>query len=315
MASISKKVIWYLTNKSFRFSMNNKWGFYRNMDDEEFLKKSYFAYTGRELDINNPQTFNEKLQWLKLNDRNELYISLVDKYESKKYVKELLGEQFIIPNIGVWDTYDDIEFDELPNQFVLKCTHDSGGLIICRDKSKLDYNYTEKKIKRSLSRNYFWVGREWPYKGVRPRVIAEQYMEDENCSCESGLTDYKFFCFNGEPRFIYISKGLENHATASISFYDLDGNELYFHRSDYRQFHNCVFPPNFNEMTEIARKLAKSIGCDFVRIDLYSINNRIYFSEITFSPCSGIIPFEPKEADAELGKLLVLHKDKLAENT
>ena len=172
------------------------------MSDERYLKWVYKLSFDKKLDLEDPQTFNEKLQWLKINDRRPLYVQLVDKYKVKKYVAEVLGEEYIIPTLGVWDRFEDIDFDKLPDQFVLKCTHDSGGLAICRDKSTFDKKAAEKKIKRSLKSNFFWRGREWPYKNVKPRIIAEQYMYDGS----GDLADYKIHNFNGETKFILVCR-------------------------------------------------------------------------------------------------------------
>ncbi|MBQ4515412.1 MAG: glycosyl transferase [Clostridia bacterium] len=277
--------------------------------DRKFLKLLYRINFGKKLNLDNPQSFNEKMQWLKLYDRNPIYTTMVDKYEVKQYVADKIGEEYIIPTLGVWDKFEDIDFDKLPQQFVLKCTHDSGGLVICRDKSKLDIDSARKKITRCLERNYFSSSREWPYKNVKPRIIAEKFMQesDENELTVKGLVDYKFFCFNGAPEWLYISKGLENHSTARISFFDLDGKEMPFRRRDYAPFDTELkLPENYEQMKKIAEKLAKEVNNAFVRIDLYSINNNIYFSEITFSPCSGMIPFEPEEWDLKLGEYIKL---------
>lgn len=262
--------------------------------------------TGEKMDWKNPKTFNQKLQWLKLYNRRPEYTTMVDKYEVKKYVAERIGEEYIIPTLGVWDRFEDIDFDALPDQFVLKCTHDSGGLIIVRDKSKLDKEAARKMFRVALNRNHYSVNREWPYKNVKPRIIAEQYMEDES---GNGLRDYKFFTFNGETRFLYLSEGLENHATASISFYDLEGNEMPFRRSDFKPFEKTPpMPANFADMVVLSNRLAKQVDAPFVRCDFYSINGRVYFSEITFFPCGGALPFEPAEWDKTLGEWIKLPK-------
>ncbi len=273
--------------------------------DKQYIQIIYRMRMGKWLNLKNPQTFNEKLQWLKLNDRKPSYTMMVDKYEVKKYVADIIGEEYIIPTLGVWDRFEDIDFDSLPNQFVLKCTHDSGGLIIVRDKSKMDMEAAREKINKCLKINYYWHGREWPYKNVKPRIIAEKYMEGDQAG-DRGLTDYKFFCFNGKPNVLYISRGLEHHPTAEISFYGMDGLERPFHRKDYKPYHNAKIPSNFEEMKEIAERLANAVGCPFIRIDLYSISGKVYFSEITFSTCNGMLPFEPISADGELGKELCL---------
>ena len=279
--------------------------FLKGMSDEKYLKMIFKDKMGYPLDLEKPKTFNEKLQWLKLHDRKPIYTTMVDKYDAKKYVADIIGEEYIIPTLGVWDSFDDIDFDALPEQFVLKCTHDSGGLVICRNKSKLNKGHVRKIIERCLKRNYYWGSREWPYKNVKPRIIAEAYMEDENEA--KGLTDYKFFCFGGEAKMIYVSQGLEDHSTASISFYDMEGKQMPFRRSDFKPMkEGFPVPENFREMTEVANQLAEKIPCPFSRVDLYSVNGNIYFSEITFSPCSGMIPFEPKEWDLKLGEWIDL---------
>jgi hypothetical protein len=264
---------------------------------------------GNRLELKSPTTFNEKLQWLKIHDRKPEYTAMVDKYEVKRLVAEKIGEQYIIKTLGIWNSFDEIVFSKLPERFVLKCTHDSGGLVICRNKSTLEKAKVKEKIGRSMAQNYYWASREWPYKDVKPRIIAEEYMEDGVAS--SGLTDYKFFCFNNEAKMLYVSQGLENHTTAKISFYDLDGREMPFHRSDYRPVGaEMTLPDNYPEMLEKANVLAKCVNSPFVRIDLYSVEGKIYFSEITFSPCSGMISFAPTEWDKKLGEWIVLPSEK-----
>lgn len=297
------KIIRYLMDERYRWSVNEDLGFLRFLPDELYLKKKFIYALGYELNLEKPKTFNEKIQWLKLNNRDPRFTSMVDKYEGKIFVSQSIGKDHIIPTIGVWDDFDDIDFSTLPNQFVLKCTHDSGGLVICRDKNSFDITMARDVITHSLKRNFYYYGREWPYKHVKPRIIAEAYMEQED---GTSLVDYKFFCFNGVPQFLYVSRGLEYHPTAKIGFYDMNGNEMPFHRSDYKPYHGAKMPNNFDEMKVVAKKLAEKVDCPFVRIDLYSINGNIYFSEITFSPCSGMLPFEPTSADEELGKLIKL---------
>lgn len=257
------------------------------------------------LNLKKPTTFNEKLQWLKLNDRNDLYTKLADKYAVREYVRSILGEKHLVPLYGVWDKTEDIDWDCLPDKFVLKCTHDGGSVIVCRNKETLNKTAVMEKLGKALKRNAYSYGREWPYKNIRPRIIAEKYLDNGD---ERGLIDYKFYCFGGELRYLYISKGLENHATANINFYDLDGNRAPFQRTDYPQAGNdYVLTWNFNIMIEYARKIAKRINNSFVRVDFYNIGKRaIYFSEITFTPCSGYMKMKPEEWDRKLGKLIVL---------
>ena len=241
----------YITDTNYRFYMNSSWGLCNHLDDETYLKRLFRARMGKELNLNNPQTFNEKLQWLKLYDRKPIYTTMVDKYAAKKYVADIIGEEYVIPTLGVWDKFEDIDFEALPDQFVLKCTHDSGGLVVCRSKSSLDKFKVKRMIERALATDYYLTGREWPYKNVPRKIIAEKYMEDNETQ---ELRDYKFFCFNHEPKFLYISRGLEYHPTAEISFYDLTGNELPFHRSDYKPFHNAIVSDQFDNMKKIAGK-------------------------------------------------------------
>ena len=278
----------------------------RFIPDKLYLSLVFYKHFKHFPSFKNPQTFNEKIQWLKLYDRNPDYTKMVDKYAVKQYIAETIGSQYVIPTLGVWDRFEDIDFDKLPNRFVLKCTHDSGGVIICKDKSSFDIEAAREKITRNLGRNLYYYGREWPYKNVKPRIIAEKYMESES---DQELTDYKWFCFNGEPQFLYISHGLANHETATIDFYDIQHNRMPFKRTDYKSSTTDAPKPRcHSEMIEVAKKLSKDIP--FVRIDLYEINGKVYFSEITFSPCAGWLPFDPPEWDLTLGKYIRLPEKK-----
>lgn len=284
----------------------DRMGFLNWMSDELYLKIAYYNAFSYKLDLNNPLTFNEKLQWLKLHDRKPEYTDMVDKYLAKKYVANVIGKDHIIPTLGVWNSFDEIDFDKLPTRFVLKCTHDSGGLVVCKDKSKIDKKAARKKIEKSMRTNYYESGREWPYKNVMPQIIAEEYMEDAS---GNGLNDYKFYCFDGEPKYLYVSNGMDNHETARLSFLTMNWEKAPFGRSDYREFE--VLPPKpkmFDEMVKIAKSL--SSGHPFLRVDLYEINGQVYFSELTFSPCSGFMPFVPREWDEKLGELVNIEKVK-----
>lgn len=275
------------------------------MDDESYLKLSYKVLMGKKLDLNNPKKFSEKLQWLKLNDRQDIYTTMVDKYEVKEYVARKIGDEYIIPTLEVYSSFDEIDFSKLPENFVLKCTHDSGGNIVCRDKSKLDFLKSKKKIESTMKKNFYYAAREWPYKNVKPRIIVEQFMKDEKQ--RNGLIDYKFYCFHGKPQFLYVSEGLENHSTAKISFLNLDYSFADFQRPDYQHFRKLpVKPVNYNKMIEIATKLSQNIP--FVRVDLYEINNKVYFSELTFSPCGGFMKFEPEKYDEKIGEMIDLNQ-------
>lgn len=305
--SVMNKYLKFLNDSAFRFEILLSKGMFDHLSDEDFLKKAYRIRMGGSLNLKNPQSFNEKLQWLKLYDRRPEYTTMVDKYAVKKYVADRIGEQYIIPTIGVWERFEDIDFDMLPSQFVLKCTHDSGGLAICRDKSKFDIESAKKKINRSLKRNYYYSGREWPYKNVPRKIIAEQFMEDKNSKY---LKDYKFFCFDGEVKFLYLSEGLDNHATAHISYVTLDWKQAPFYRNDYKPFD--VLPPkpvNFDKMIQLAEVLSKDIP--FVRVDFYEINEKVYFGELTFFTGSGFTKFIPNEWDSKLGEYIRLPEKKV----
>lgn len=277
-------------------------GGYRFLNDKSYLKLMYYCRFGKKLNLKNPESFNEKIQWLKLNDRNPLYTKLVDKYEVKKYVSDKIGEQYVIPTLGIWNSFDKIDFESLPDKFVLKCTHDSGGLVICHNKDDLNILDIKNRINKSLKRNYYWAGREWPYKNVKPRVIAENYMENAQ---GKGLVDYKFYCFNGQPQFLYISEGLDNHKTARISFLKMNWENEDFQRSDYLPFEKIpIKPDNFDHMVALVKELAADF--EFIRVDMYSISGKVYFSELTFYPCSGFMLFSPADADDRVGDYLKL---------
>ena len=274
-----------LHDDDVRFQLMDRLGLCDNMDDYEYLKKKYKQIMGKELNLENPKTFNEKLQWLKLHDRNPEYTKMVDKYLVKEYVANIIGKEYIIPTLGVWDRAEDVDFEKLPDKFVLKCNHNSGlGMCICKDKSKLDIPRTRALLNKGLAQNYYLHGREWPYKDVKRRIIAEQYMEDNPDSKE--LTDYKFYCFNGVVDSVMVCC---DRKSGDTKFYFFD-EEWCLKRYNFRGINappNFTFPKpnNIDEMFLIAKKLSK--GLPFVRIDLYSINQRTYFGEITFYPQSG----------------------------
>lgn len=275
--------------------------------DSLFLKYKFKKLMGYSLNLKNPRTFNEKIQWLKLHDRKPVYTIMVDKYEAKKYVSDIIGEQYIIPTIGVWDRFEDIDFNKLPNQFVLKCTHDSGGVVICKDKSNFNVENARLKINKSLKQNYYWQGREWPYKNVKHRIIAEEYKCDNNLLAieQQELTDYKFYCFNG---YVDCAMVCYDRASKDTKFYFFD-NEWKLKRINKR---GKQAPPGFSlprpqcvdEMFTIAAELSQ--GIPFVRVDLYQCNGRVYFGEMTFYPQSGWDPNYLPETDNYFGKLIDL---------
>ena len=286
---------------NYRYPQFCKW-----MDDETCVKFWYRISIGKKLNLKNPKTFNEKLQWLKLYDRKREYTLMVDKYEAKKYVAERIGEQYIIPTLGVWDKFEDIDFDVLPKQFVLKCTHDSGGLVICKDKSKLDIEKARKKINRSLKRNFYWVGREWPYKNVEPRIIAEAYIEDKEAGRQRGsLRDYKMHVFNGSLKFTLVCSERGSQGGLKEDFYDVNWQKLDLKRPAHENSQVLTrCPENYTLMKKLAEKLAKD--CKFLRVDFYETNGKVYFGELTFYPASGFEGFIPREYDNILGEWMEL---------
>lgn len=267
------------------------------------IRLLYLAHMGKLLDLTSPKTFNEKLNWLKLCDRNPLYTTLVDKCAVKQWVVDKIGEQYVIPTLGVWNKFDDIDFDKLPNQFVLKCTHDSGGLVICKDKTTFDKGYARKKINTSLKRNFYYAFREWPYKNISPRIIAEKYMEDK---CDGELRDYKFYTFNGDPKFLLIVSNRHNPEEKGFDYFDMDGKHQNLQDVDV---HNSPIgiphlPINFEKMKEICNVLAKDIP--HVRIDFFEVNEQIYFGEMTFYDAGGFMKATPKSWELEWGNLIKL---------
>ena len=272
------------------------------LPDKIYIKKIYKEKTGKELNLKNPQTFNEKLQWLKLYDRKPKYTKMVDKYEAKEYVSKIIGKKYIIPTIGIYNSFDEIDFSKLPKQFVMKCTHDSGGIVICKDKDKLNIEEAKIKINNSLNNNYYWMWREWPYKKVKPRIIIEKYMEDKETK---QLRDYKYFCFDGKAKLMFIATDRCIHKT-KFNFYDMDFNLLPFKQHYPNDKRKIKKPKSFNKMKELAEKLSK--GLPQIRVDFYEINGKVYFGELTFCHFAGIVPFEPEEWDYKLGELIKLPK-------
>lgn len=269
--------------------------------DRKYLELMFPLRTGYELNLDNPQSYNEKLQWLKLYDRKPEYSIMVDKFEAKKYVGSIIGEEHIIPTLSVYERVENIDFDVLPDKFVLKCTHDSGGIVICKDKANLDIKSAKKILSDGLKRNYYYLNREWPYKNVTPRIIAEQYMEDET----GELRDYKFFCFGGEVKAMFIaSDRFDKYEETKFDFFDADFNHLPFTNGHPNTTKQIEKPKGFDEMKILAGKLSK--GIPQVRIDFYDIKGKIYFGEITFFHWSGMKPFEPNEWDYTFGSWIKL---------
>jgi hypothetical protein len=271
----------------------------RWLPDEAFIKLYYRLRMHRSCDLDNPKSFNEKLQWLKLHDRNPRYTDMVDKIEAKKIAAAVIGEEHIIPTLGVWDSFDEIDFDALPDRFVLKCSHDSEGLVIVKDKSKLDIAAARKKIESAMRYNFYYIGREWPYKNVKPRILAEEYLD----AADGDLYDYKFLCFGGKPALIQLHKGRFSFHVQDI--YDTEWKRVEISDWGYPQsdvIEPC--PENFEKMLAFSKKLSE--GIPHVRVDWYSARGNLYFGEMTFYDGGGFSAFADYADDLKLGSLIEL---------
>lgn len=271
--------------------------------DKKYLEFRYFLTFHKILNLNMPVTYNEKLQWMKLYDRNPLYTKLVDKYEVKKILeKKYKGNIQLVPTLGVWNSFDEIDFDKLPQKFVLKCTHDSGSILICKDKKTFDYNTARKHFNKCIKHSGYIGGREWAYKNVKPRILAEELLQEPN---NEGIKDYKFFCFNGKVKALFIAtdRGIKGK-DVKFDFFD----ENFCHLPLKHGHENAIITPkkpsNFESMKSEAEILSK--GLRHVRIDFYDINNKIYFGEFTFYHHSGFVPFDPEIWDEKFGAWLDL---------
>lgn len=289
--------------------------FFGWLPDKTYLQLLYRFKMSHKLDLNHPKTFTEKIQWLKLYNRRPEYSLMVDKFAVKKYVTDIIGEKYIIPTLGVWDKPEDIDWDALPNEFVLKTTHGggSGGVVICKDKKTFDRNKAILTLRDSMNSDIYRSLREWPYKDVKKRVLAEKYMVPKDMVNNPiyDLSDYKFFCFNGEPKYCQVIR--DRHSKESIDFYDMNWRHQEFVglnpvTSSGKNLVNGVNPvPRpllLDDMICVCHKLSKNMK--FVRIDMYVIDNRIYFGEITFYPASGMGLFNPDKWNEELGNLISL---------
>ena len=298
------KILYFIKRPQYLFLSLGHRGFLNWMKDETYLKIAYWCKMGKKLNLQNPVTFNEKLQWLKLNNQNPEYTNVVDKYEVRNYIEKKIGKEYLNPLFGVWDNIDNINFDKLPNQFVLKCTHDSGGLVICKDKTELDICKTKKKIKKSLKYNYYWGQREWIYKNIKPKIICEKFLVQND---GDELRDYRFFCFNGEPKFITVDFSIIDKKKTRRNLYDLHWNLMDAEISYPKETNIRVDKPKkLEEMIELSKKL--STGFPHTRVDFYYIDNRIIFGEITFFHQSGMGKISPEEFDKTIGGWLEIPK-------
>lgn len=311
MTDNQKKIIkgWFTNPKSIVLFIYKRFLSRFIKDDEKYLKILYWLEVGKQLNLENPQTFQEKLQWLKLYNRKPEFTQMVDKYEAKKYVASIIGEEFIIPTLGVWDSFAEIDFSKLPDKFVLKCTHDSGRVVMCKDKSTFNIGKALKRINKAMRTNYYLRSREYPYRNVKPRIIAEKYLKDSN---SQDLIDYKFYCFGGEAKYCQV---IANRTTKeTIDFYDREWRHQPFIgllstvRDDDVQHADKEqeIPLNYGKMLQIADRISSSVDSPFVRIDLYHINGKIYFGEITFFPFMGLGSFRPAVWNLKMGNMMIL---------
>lgn len=272
---------------------------FRLIPDKIYLKTVYFIQLKRKLDLDNPILYNEKLQWLKLHDRKPIYTILVDKYLVKKYVESVIGKEYIIPTIGVYDKFKNIDFSSLPKKFVIKCSHDSGSTFIC-NKDDIDLKKIRKRINLSLKNNYYWYLREWQYKNVKARILVEELIVDQH---NNEINDYKFFCFNGVVKMVMVV--VDRSSNPKSNFYDIYFNKLNLRIENPNINQSIKKPKNFDEMIAIAEKLSKNLT--HVRIDLYNVDGKIYFSEFTFHHWGGISNIYPAKWDEKLGNWITIN--------
>lgn len=286
-----------------RFLMKN---YPKLMSDKFFIKVLWKQSIGTKLNLDNPTTFNEKLQWLKLNNRDALLINLVDKNTAKRWVADRIGNEHVIPTLGVYDSVDEINLDALPEQFVLKCNHDCGSVLVCRNKSDFDIESAKKKLNDSLRKNYYWDSREWPYKKIKRCVIAEEFLADANAS---ELCDYKVHCFNGVPKLVLVCKDRHSETGLTEDFFTEEWEHLALRRPAHPNSKETIQrPEQLEEMMSLSRELSKDFP--FVRVDWYISNDRLYFGELTFFPASGMSPFVPDSYDNLFGSWLELPERK-----
>lgn len=288
----------------------------KRLSDITYLKWVYYLRTGKHLNIEHPHSFNEKIQWLKLHNTSDECTRAVDKYEVRQIIADKIGEEYLIPVLGCWESFDEIDFKQLPNQFVLKCTHDSGSVVLCKDKSKFKIRAAKSKLEKAMKHNFFWTGREYPYKNVKPRIICEKLMKDEK---SEDLVDYKFLCFNGQPKILFYGseRFTSKDGVAKFDFYDMDLNHLPIKSVGHE---NSSTPPTisadcFDKMKELCCIL--SAGYPHIRVDFYVINGKIYFGELTFHHDGGFVQLQPEKWNDILGEWIKLPIDNITdyENT
>lgn len=278
--------------------------FFRILPDKLYTKIKYRVIMGKPINFKNITTFNEKMQWLKLYDRKPFYTTLADKYQVRKYIEETIGVDYLIPLLGVYNGYDEIDFQALPNEFVLKPNHTSGDIYICKNKSKIDHEKLKKEIKKWLKRRYYWVHREWLYKDIKPLIICEKYITDGE---GSDLKDYKFMCFNGKAKCVVVCSERSSKTGLKMDFYDMDWNIMPFTVYSDGSGKLTPKPKNFEKMVQLAEKL--SAGLFLLRVDFYEVKEQLFLGELTFYHAAGVGKFTPEEYDYVLGSWLDLPID------
>ncbi len=294
-----------LTDSDYRTQILMSLGFYNMLPDDKYLMKLYKVQTGQILNLDNPKTLNEKLQWMKIHNRRSEYTMMADKYRVRNYVAEQVGSEYLIPLLGVWDDPEEIDFDMLPKRFVLKCNHNSGlGMCICRDKDQLDISRVKKKLRKGLRQDYFLRYREWPYKDIPRKIIAEQYLEDVG---GLPIVDYKFYCFGEKPQYFMVSYGEASHQVRNHKFnMQLESIDYLFKNKPTIEANEITFPNNFDEMVKIVEILCK--GHQHIRVDLYNVQGKIYFGEMTFYSGGGFINIVSDEMSSKMTDLIDLDK-------
>ena len=296
-----KKVGRYLSDPYYAFGSDLMKSHPTWMSDKYYIKVLWKQMMGYPLDLKHPRTFNEKLQWLKLNDHNPMYSELVDKLKVKEWVSDKIGPEYVIPTLAVYDSPEAIMLEDLPDQFVLKCNHDCGGVVICRDKSTFDLEAAKKKLKKSFDHNFYWDYREWPYKVIKKKVFAEAYVVD---SVKNDLPDYKFFTFNGVPHYLFVATGRQSSKEVQFDFFDMNGNRMDVKNVHPNSYGTVLLPETFETMKKLAGML--STGFKQVRVDFYEADGACYFGEMTFFHGAGFMPFTPHSFDEQMGDLIKL---------
>lgn len=305
MVSINR-IFYHLFHNPTKFCDSIVYRYFQWLPDKWYLSLRYRFNMGRWIDWSNPSAFTEKIQWLKIYNRKPEYTTLVDKYAVKKYVANIIGKEYIIPTLGVWNNPEDIVWDSLPNQFVLKTTHGGGGggVVICKDKATFNKEEAKTKLSKSLKSDIYSNFREWPYKNVPKRIIAEKFLTLEKNPASNDLPDYKFFCFTGKVRFFKVDFGrfVEHHA----NYYTTEGELLDFGEKGLEPDPNypIELPNNLNMMISLAERLSENEP--FLRVDFYNVKGKIYFGELTFYPASGMLPWTADECDYRLGNMMTL---------